>query len=160
MNSDARCPNPAATWPERANSLMVQTYPTHSFDIRVYYEDTDAGGIVYHGSHVRFLERGRTEFLRSIGLDQSVLMSADRGKPLLFVVRRMELDYMKPARLDDLLTVTTELKELGGARLVLEQRLMRDIDMILTGRVTVAAISSDGRPMRILSDIRKRFLGA
>ena len=160
MNSDARCPNPAATWPERANSLMVQTYPAHSFDIRVYYEDTDAGGIVYHGSHVRFLERGRTEFLRSIGLDQSVLMSADRGKPLLFVVRRMELDYIKPARLDDLLTVTTELKELGGARLVLEQRLMRDIDMILTGRVTVAAISSDGRPMRIPSDIRKRFLGA
>ncbi len=160
MNSDARCPNPAATWPQRANSLMVQTYLAHSFDIRVYYEDTDAGGIVYHGSHVRFLERGRTEFLRSIGLDQSVLMSADRGKPLLFVVRRMELDYIKPARLDDLLTVTTELKELGGARLVLEQRLMRDIDMILTGRVTVAAISSDGRPMRIPSDIRKRFLGA
>jgi acyl-CoA thioester hydrolase len=129
----------------------------HAFAIRVYYEDTDAGGIVYHGSHVRFLERGRTEYLRSLGIDQSVLMAADHGTALMFVVRRMELDYLKPARLDDLLKVTTALRELGGARLVLAQALLRGEETILQGVVTVACIGADGRPMRIPADIRARF---
>ncbi len=129
----------------------------HQFPIRVYYEDTDAGGIVYHASHVRFLERGRTEFLRSIGLDQSVLMAADHGKALLFVVRRMELDYLKPAKLDDILTVTTQLKDVGAARFVLEQALLRGSETILTGLVTVASIGGNGRPTRIPPDVRQLF---
>jgi acyl-CoA thioester hydrolase len=131
---------------------------SHTFPIRVYYEDTDAGGIVYHASHVRFLERGRTEYLRSLGIDQSVLMAADQGKALLFVVRRMELDYLKPARLDDMLTVTTKPIELTGVRLVLDQTLERNHDLILKARVIVAAIGNDGRPTRMPADIKARLL--
>lgn len=129
----------------------------HAFPIRVYYEDTDAGGIVYHASHVRFLERGRTEYLRSLGIDQSVLMAADQGKAIMFVVRRMELDYLKPARLDDVLTVTTQAIDCTGVRLVLDQTLRRTDDVILTARVVVATIGSDGRPTRTPSDIRALF---
>jgi acyl-CoA thioester hydrolase len=129
----------------------------HTFPIRVYYEDTDAGGIVYHASHVRFLERGRTEFLRSLGLDQSALMAADDGKALLFVVRRMEIDYLKPARLDDILTVSTRLLQMGAATLVLEQTLSRGEEMLLTGLITVASIGGTGRPIRVPPAVRQKF---
>ena len=132
----------------------------HTLSVRVYYEDTDAGGIAYHASHVRFLERGRTEYLRSIGLDQSVLMSADHGKALLFVVRRMELDYLKPAKLDEILTVTTLLREIGGAKLVLEQAILRGSETLLTAVVTAASIGSNGKPMRIPPAVRQLFPAA
>jgi acyl-CoA thioester hydrolase len=85
-------------------------------------------------------------------------MAADQGKALLFVVRRMELDYLKPARLDDMLTVTTKPIELTGVRLVLDQTLERNHDLILKARVIVAAIGSDGRPTRMPADIKARLL--
>jgi len=135
----------------------MSTVQPHHLAVRVYWEDTDAGGIVYHASHIRFLERGRTEYLRALGLDQSALMAADNGKALLFVVRRMELDYLRPARLDDMLTVTTRLADLGAAKLVLEQALLRGDETILTGVVTVAAVGGDGRAMRIPPLVRARF---
>lgn len=129
----------------------------HSFPIRVYYEDTDAGGIMYHASHVRFLERGRTEFLRDLGIQHTALMDRDPRATFLFIVRRMEIDYLKPARLDDLLTVTTELVELGAASLQLKQTLLRGEDIICRGLLTIAAVGPDGRPKRLSNDLRVKF---
>ena len=91
---------------------------THSFPVRVYYEDTDLAGIVYYANYLKFIERGRTEFVRARGIDQSEL-KADQG--IVFAVRRVEADYLRPAVFDDLLEVRTALVEVGGARLVLDQ---------------------------------------
>ena len=127
----------------------------HSLPVRVYYEDTDAGGIVYHASHVRFFERGRTEFLRALGLTQVDL--AAEGPGLLFAVRRMEIDYLKASRLDDLLTVTTSVCDIGGARVTLKQRLTRGDDTIATAVVIVVGITRDGRARRIPDHVRTLF---
>lgn len=131
----------------------------HTFPVRVYWEDTDAGGIVYHASHIRFFERGRTEFLRSLGISQSA--SADRTSPdaLLFAVRRLTIDYLRPAGLDDLLTVETELVKAGGPRLELRQRLMRGDEEIATALVLVAALGGNGRPRRLPAAILDRLAG-
>lgn len=127
----------------------------HSTPVRVYYEDTDAGGIVYHASHVRFFERGRTEFLRALGLAQVDL--ASEGPGLLFAVRRMEIDYLRAARLDDLLTVTTSVCSIGGARLTMRQRLTRGEEVIGTAVVIVVGITRDGRARRIPDHLRLLF---
>jgi acyl-CoA thioester hydrolase len=111
--------------------------------VRVYYEDTDAGGVVYHANYLKFCERGRTDFLRDLG----VLQSAMRG--MNFVVRRMACDFLKPARLDDLLTVETRFLEWAGARLELEQKVLRDSEILFRADVTVALIDASGRPMRL-----------
>lgn len=121
--------------------------------VRVYWEDTDAGGIVYHASHVRFFERGRTEYLRSLGIHQSEMAASEA--PLFFAVRRMEIDYLKAGRLDDLFEVTTSTREIGGARMVLDQVLKRDDETVATAVVTVVAIGRDGRPHRIPTGLRE-----
>lgn len=122
--------------------------------VRIYWEDTDAGGIVYHASHVRFFERGRTEYLRALDLAQSHLQ-AERG--LVFAVRRMEIDYLRAAKLDDLLEVTTRTREIGGARVVMDQELKRGDETIATALVTVVCIGRDGRPHRVPADLRTLF---
>lgn len=129
----------------------------HRHPVRVYWEDTDAGGIVYHAGHVRFFERGRTEFLRALGINQSA--SADRSAPdaLLFTVRRLEVEYLRPAVLDDLLTVETAVREAGAVRLVLDQRLTRGGETIAEAVVTVVAIGGTGRPRRIPEAMRALF---
>ncbi len=123
--------------------------------LRVYWEDTDAGGIVYHASHVRFFERGRTEFLRALGLNQTEL--AAEGPGLLFAVRRMEIDYLKASKLDDLLSVTTRVCDIGGARMTLKQTLARDEDVVATAVVTIVGITREGRARRIPDDLRHLF---
>jgi acyl-CoA thioester hydrolase len=128
---------------------------SHSIPIRVYWEDTDAGGIVYHASHIRFFERGRTEYLRALGVSQSEMAASDT--PLFFAVRRMETDYLKPARLDDLLEVTTSTRDIGGARMTLDQVLRRGEETIAGAVVTVVAIGRDGRPHRIPAHLRALF---
>lgn len=128
---------------------------THSIPVRVYWEDTDAGGIVYHASHIRFFERGRTEYLRALGIRQSDLAAGPM--PLFFAVRRMETDYLKPARLDDLLTVTTSTRDIGGARMTLDQVLTRGEETIARAVVTVVAIGCDARPHRIPAHLRALF---
>lgn len=124
----------------------------HALSLRVYWEDTDAGGIVYHASHVRFFERGRTEFLRALGFVQTEL--AGEGHGLLFAVRRMEIDYLKAARLDDLLTVTTSVCSFGGARMTMRQRLARGAETIATAVVTIVGITREGRARRIPDRVR------
>lgn len=121
----------------------------HRLAVRVYFEDTDAGGILYHGSHMRFFERGRTEYLRDVGISQSA--TADRTDPdaLLFVVRRFTIDYKKPGFLDDLLTVETEIGSISGPRFTVAQRLLRGDDLIAAAEVEVVATGGNGRPRRL-----------
>ena len=121
----------------------------HRLAVRVYFEDTDAGGILYHGSHMRFFERGRTEFLRDLGISQSA--TADRTDPdaLLFVVRRFSIEYKKPGFLDDLLTVETEIGAISGPRFTVAQRLLRGGDLIAAAEVEVVATGGNGRPRRL-----------
>lgn len=124
---------------------------THILPVRVYYEDTDFSGIVYHANYLRFLERGRTDFLRLAGVDQSVLHA--EGDGIIFAVRRMTIDYFKPARMDDVLIVETRTAEVRGASLTIAQRILRGEDVVVTADVRVAAISG-GRPTRIPDQLR------
>jgi len=94
---------------------------THRIPIRVYYEDTDFSGLVYHASHLRFMERGRTELLRELGIHQRALLEGEAGGGFFFVVRAMNLDFRRPALMDDLLTVETRVEAIGGASLTLAQ---------------------------------------
>lgn len=126
----------------------------HRLAIRVYYEDTDFSGVVYHANYLRFLERGRTELLRATGIDQSMLHAGARG--FAFVVRRMTVDYLRPARMDDLIDVETASCEVRGASLRLAQRILRDAEVLVTADVQVAAVSG-GRPVRIPDGLRARL---
>jgi len=124
------------------------------FPVRIYYEDTDAGEIVYYANYLKFAERARTEFLRHFGIKQSDLLEKDR---IAFAVRRAEADYRKPAKLDDLLEVYTRLTKLGGASVEMEQELKRGEDTLVKVKVRVACIHLEGHPVPIPSDIRKIF---
>ncbi len=129
---------------------------THLLPVRVYYEDTDFSGVVYHASYLRFLERGRTEFLRAAGVDQSTLHA--EGEGLIFAVRRMTIDYLKPARMDDVLLIETRTAELRGASLAIAQRVLRNEEVLVTAEVRVAAILG-GRPARIPDALRSVLAG-
>lgn len=118
----------------------------HLLPIRVYYEDTDAGGIVYHASYLRFAERARTEMLRAAGIDHVMLRERHGGG---FVVTRLEVDYLRPAALDDLLSIESRVVERGRARLLLEQAVTRDGTVLARLRVTLAFLSSGLRPLRL-----------
>jgi len=118
---------------------------THRLPVRVYYEDTDFSGVVYHASYLRFLERGRTDSLRLAGVDQSALHAAGEG--LIFAVRRMVIEYLRPARMDDVLTIETRIAQARGASLIIAQRVLRGDAVLVTAEVRVAAIAG-GRPAR------------
>lgn len=119
-----------------------------SFPTRVYWEDTDAGGIVYHASYVRFLDRARTEWLRAKGVGQREL---DERDDILLVVRTIQLQYRRPARLDDLLAVTVQVGARRGASMTLEQRVLRDDEPLVEAEVRVACVNRNFRP-RALPD--------
>ena len=124
---------------------------THTHPLRVYYEDTDAGGIVYHANYLKFCERARSEWVRGLGVDQRAL-KAEQG--LIIVVRRMEVDFLRPALYDDALTVTTELRSLGGARIDLAQAVLRGAETLFTASVTLVCVGPDGRALRLPDDLR------
>lgn len=125
----------------------------HYMPLRVYYEDTDAGGIVYYANYLKFAERGRTEMLRDLGYDHS-RMTQDHG--LMFAVRRCEADYRRPARLDDLLTVKTQVADIRGASMTMTQEILRGDEQLVHVAVRLACISQDGRPGRIPADVLER----
>lgn len=129
----------------------------HSLTIRVYYEDTDLAGIVYYANYLKFIERARTEWVRSLGIDQSELKSRDG---IVFAVRRVEADYLMPAKFDDMLAVTTRAVSVGGARLVLEQLVGRGNEILFSAKVTLVALTETGAPARFPTDIRARLLQA
>ena len=124
---------------------------THCLPVRVYYEDTDFSGVVYHASYLRFLERGRTDFLRLVGVDQLTLHAGGDG--LIFAVRRMTIDYLRPARMDDVLIVETRTAQVRGASLVIAQSVRRGDELIVVADVRVAAVAG-GRPARIPDALR------
>ena len=127
---------------------------THSFPIRVYYEDTDFSGVVYHASYLRFMERARTEFLREVGVDQRRLFMAT--PPVGFAVRRMEIDFLKAAMMDDEIIVETATVNIGGATLDLEQSVLRGAEILVSAKVRIACVSN-GRACRLPDDIRLLF---
>jgi acyl-CoA thioester hydrolase len=127
----------------------------HTMTVRVYYEDTDFTGIVYHANYLRFMERGRTNYLRLIGADHRALFEAtEKEAPgFAFVVRSMTLDYLKPARMDDLLSVVTVPEIVKGASITLHQQVCRNDDLLVEARVRVAFISQ-GRARPIPKPLR------
>lgn len=130
----------------------------HVLPVRVYFEDTDAGGVVYHAAYVRFCERGRTDFLRMLGTDaRRMIDGTDHGTPAAFVVRRMSFDFNRPAHMDDLLEVETRVLDLGGASVRLDQRVMRGGKCIVEADVTVVLVSMAGKPLRLADRVRDAF---
>ena len=126
---------------------------THIFPVRVYYEDTDLSGLVYHASYLRFMERGRSEFLRASGMGHRDLLECE--EPLVWAVRRITVSFLRPARIDESLTITTSVAALGGARMRLKQAIWRELDMLLEAEVEACVITLDGRPRRVPDPIRK-----
>ncbi len=129
---------------------QVSTWP-----VRVYYEDTDAGGVVYYANYLKFMERARTEFLRGLGYEQDRL-AADEG--VLFVVRHVEIDYHLPARFNQLLQIVTRVVETGRARLVFEQHINYQDRCLTQAKVTIACIDAGRfRPRAIPESMRKEL---
>ena len=125
-----------------------------SFGLRVYIEDTDAGGIVYYVNYLKFMERARTELMRSMGFGKDYIFNHD----LMFVVRDVEVKYLQPARLDDELTATASVRELRGASMTLQQRVLRGDDVLAQGEVTVACVERSGvKPRRLPGVMRDKL---
>jgi acyl-CoA thioester hydrolase len=126
----------------------------HHLPIRVYYEDTDFSGVVYHASYLRFMERGRTELIRALGVEQRELFDGDVA--LAFAVRRMVIDYFKPALMDDELIVETQPTTVHGASMEVMQRVLRGAEVLVTAQVKVACVGA-GRARRIPDALRVRL---
>ena len=126
----------------------------HRFPVRIYYEDTDAGGIVYHAQYLCFAERARTELLRAAGFDHVQLLDEDGG---VFAVRRAMVEFLHPARLDDLLVVETSLKAARGARLDLRHKIKKDAQTLVVMDIDLAFITPDLRPRRLPARVKAGF---
>ncbi|MCK4713063.1 MAG: tol-pal system-associated acyl-CoA thioesterase [Marinosulfonomonas sp.] len=124
---------------------------THKLPIRVYYEDTDMAGIVYYANYLRYIERARSDWVRGLGIDQKLM----KAEGLVFVVRRVEADYLASARLDDELVVETDVLQVTGARLVMDQWVKRDGEAIFHAVVTVVVITDAGQVARMPANIRQ-----
>jgi acyl-CoA thioester hydrolase len=145
-------------WPDLAGRIEGDT---HVLPVRVYFEDTDCAGLVYHANFLKFCERGRSDFIRLLGIDHQSLANPDQGEPAVFVVRRIEIDYLKPARMDDVLEIVTSCAEIGSASLVLTQDVRRDGTLVARAKVSVVLVSSTGKPERLgalLRDALQRFV--
>jgi acyl-CoA thioester hydrolase len=127
---------------------MTKTYP-----IRVFYEDTDFSGYVYHANYLKYCERARSDYLRVIGVDQNAMFAEGQA----FVVRRMDCEFLRPAKFEDVLDVETQLVEMGGARFELAQVVKRGAEEIFKAKVTVAIIGAGGRPQRIPPEFVTKF---
>ena len=134
------------------NDTVEPCGPVHRLALQVYYEDTDASGVVYYANYLKFAERGRTEMMRALGFAHSGIV-ADIGT--VFTVRRLTADYRAPARLDDLLCVETRVVEIAGATLALDQRICRDGAVLAALDVLIACVGQDGRPRRVPPALRK-----
>lgn len=128
----------------------------HSIEMRVYYEDTDLAGVVYYANYLKFIERGRSEALRALGVDQVAL----KTEGVVFVVRRLMADYLAPARFDDLIAVETETTAVRGASVVMGQAVRRDQTVLFRAEVQIACMDLSGRPIRLPTDVRDRLVQA
>lgn len=137
----------------------VLTPSGHTLVSRVYYEDTDFSGFVYHARYLHFMERARTDYLRLLGVEQGNLAASD-DEGLLFVVHRMEIDFKSPARMDDILSIHTRTEKAGGAKMVLAQEVRRGDTLLVAAKVIIAVINANGRPRRLPETLADRFLTA
>ncbi len=138
-------------WPDLAGRIEGET---HVLPVRVYFEDTDCAGVVYHANFLKFFERARSDFIRLLGIEARSLADPAQGEPSVFVVRRVEIDYLKPGRMDDLLEIVTTCAEIGSASLVLKQDAIRDKSLLVRAKVTVVLVSKAGKPQRLGAIIR------
>jgi len=122
----------------------------HRKEIRVYYEDTDMAGIVYYANYLRYIERARSDWVRDMGIDQLAMKEAG----VVFAVRRVEADYIMPARFDDILDVRTTLDSLSAAKMVMAQEVWRGEDLIFTAKVLIVCIGAGGKPVRLPAECR------
>lgn len=127
----------------------------HLFSVRIYYEDTDAGGIVYYANYLKFAERARTEFLRNLGFIQSKI-KAEQG--VMFVVRSCMLNCLAPAHLDDVLEIKTHLNKVGHAKLGLSQIITREAQLIATLEIVLACINLEGKPVKLDGTLRQLLI--
>lgn len=135
----------------------AQQTPLFTFDFpqRVYFEDTDAGGVVYHAQYVKFLERARTEWLRYLGFTNSEL---ERKYRMLFIVSEIAVEFVKPARLDDSISISVAVEALGRVRVTFHQEIRRDDELLVKARVVVACVTTEGfKPIEIPPDVRKKM---
>ena len=127
----------------------------YSFPVRVYFENTDAGGVVYHSEYLKFLERARTEWLRHLGFDHQAL---GRNHRAAFIVTSVVADFLKPARLDDTLAVSVQLESVGKVRCIFSQEVRREDEVLVKAKVTVACVTSDTfKPAEIPEPLRKKM---
>ncbi len=150
--SEKNSPPPVATG--LAGEL---TSAGHRLQARVYYADTDFSGIVYHARYLEFLERGRTDYLRLLGVHHSELVDGKLGESIVWVVRRMEIDFKSAARIDDVLTIETRTAEISGARVRMAQAIKRGGDLLISATVEAAMINGSGRPRRFPAEWIKLF---
>jgi acyl-CoA thioester hydrolase len=148
-------------WPDLAGRLIDDGGGRrHVLAIRVYFEDTDFSGLVYHASYLRWCERGRSDCMRLMGSQHRALMAPGAGRePAAFVVRRMTLEFLKPAAIDDILEVETRLKAATAATLTLDQRISRGDVVLFTAEVTVVLMATSGKPLRLSACLRDALRG-
>lgn len=130
----------------------------HRIMARVYFADTDFSGVVYHARYLEFFERGRSDFLRLAGVHHTELADGKHGERLVWVVRRMEIDFRAPARIDDILTIDTRAERISGARIWMAQQLMRGDELLVEAKVEAAIIGADGRPRRFPREWMAAFM--
>jgi acyl-CoA thioester hydrolase len=130
----------------------------HRLHARVYYADTDFSGVVYHARYLEFLERGRSDYLRLAGVRHTELLEGLRGERIVWIVRRMEIDFVRPARMDDVLTIETRTERISGARIFMAQEIRRGDETLIRAKVEAAIVGENGRPKRFPSEWIAAFL--
>jgi acyl-CoA thioester hydrolase len=140
------------TWPHLAGRIDGQS---HVLPVRVYYEDTDFSGFVYHANYLKFCERARSDFLRLSGIHHHELHWHESEGRMGFVVRRMICDFIRPAQIDDVLEVRTRMTDIRGARFELDQQVLRGDEVLFKGLVTAALIDGSGKPKRLPAEMRE-----
>ncbi len=144
-------------WPELSGVIEDRR---HILPVRVYFEDTDFSGLVYHAAYLRWCERGRSDLLRMLGIHHSDLLNGSQGRPpAAFVVRSLEIGYLRPARIDDVVEVVTECTGVGGTFITLRQEVRRGGDTLCRVSVKVVLVSLEGKPVRLPPIIRELFEG-
>jgi acyl-CoA thioester hydrolase len=131
------------------------TQGVHRLSMRVYYEDTDFSGFVYHANYLKFCERARSDFMRVLGVDQNAMISGETA--MAFVIRRMDCEFLRPARFDDVLVIESKFDTVAGARFSGEQRVLRGAEVLFTAAVTAVLIDGRGRPKRLPPEMLAKF---
>lgn len=147
--------------PASCSGLSGELTPSgHRLTARVYYADTDFSGVVYHARYLEFLERGRSDFLRLAGVHHTEMAQGLHGEKLAWVVRRMEIDFRMPARIDDVLTIDTRTERVSGARIFMAQQIRRGEELLIEAKVEAAIMSEAGRPRRFPKEWIAAFMPA